>query len=522
MENWAIEHWFVVTANAWLISFLASIPFTICVLVIGAMSEFQRLWNYRKDIRQVRFGAGWVYSWVSTTVDSLRGHVGRVPVGELRGEDGQYPVHDDRNVVVLIHGTFGAAWGYNWQRWGQIAQQFPATDWQRLRFAWAGGNSERVRHRSAINLERCLAGFIAASPGKHRIVLVGHSFGGTVACAAARNVAVDDVITIGTPFVEVVPEDQSHLLATLQIGAHSRYLGPMVICLALAASSATFGQVAAADTLWVFYIGALFMGAWFLAMRAGFQERELLRNQVSPSIDARLTIVQSPNDWLVQAAHFLEMASTAALITFHGRNRLARKISAISDRYVDPPPWRRPLRRIGYYISAALPLPNLRLWLHSITWYTLTGTILITGSAAFLYPALPDHWQPYAAPWLLPSLNFFLLKFLFYSGFIAVPYLFFRRALGKHWLPSWHRAAFGQARYWVTAATLSQIFALKAHLYGFRAFTLHLLNIKAIDQPIGTKIAEHRVATVADGIAAHSDLLDAPELLEALHAIAQS
>jgi hypothetical protein len=147
---------------------------------------------------------------------------------------------------------------------------------------------------------------------------------------------------------------------------------------------------------------------------------------------------------------------------------------------------------------------------------------MLTSFAAIIYPLLPSGLQSPVAPWLFPAKNFYMMKLAYLAALIAIPYLLVRHAFCRHLLPSWHRSAFALGRYWGDSARLSQIYSLKAHLYGFRSYTLHVLNVMVTKHPIGFSAPQYKDATVPEGPKSHSALLDSPECLAAIRTIVTS
>ena len=147
--------------------------------------------------------------------------------------------------------------------WPELAHAISAVPGCReIRFLrWSGRNSHDARQEAAAILAAELMAHGPGSPDE-RVVIVGHSHGGTVALYAARRVPVDSrlaaVICLSTPFIETFKRDTDRLEAAATTGTS---LAALVFGVAGLAA-----QIYGRGT-------SLLLGAWALAGAAAIMRR---------------------------------------------------------------------------------------------------------------------------------------------------------------------------------------------------------------------------------------------------------
>ncbi|HYN53613.1 MAG TPA: alpha/beta fold hydrolase [Methylotenera sp.] len=108
---------------------------------------------------------------------------------------------------MLVHGTYAtnALWPHFDSSFSSALKNLEPTGVQIHRFCWSGRNSHQHRCDAASKLGADAAE-LAKQYAPARILLIGHSHGGNIICAAARQIPpqqVAGVITLATPFFHV-------------------------------------------------------------------------------------------------------------------------------------------------------------------------------------------------------------------------------------------------------------------------------------------------------------------------------
>jgi len=131
---------------------------------------------------------------------------------------------DPEAIVILVHGTFSP--GADWTQPTSsivhgIQRRFQGTRLQFYRFDWPGlfggslNNTHFQRYTASIKLAELVAKLRFNYPAAFLFV-VAHSHGGNVALyAAMREPRVNAIVTMGTPFIEILPREAKDDIALL-------------------------------------------------------------------------------------------------------------------------------------------------------------------------------------------------------------------------------------------------------------------------------------------------------------------
>lgn len=503
-----VIHWFVVTFNGFVMGFIASLVFAFGIVLAGAGYEFWHMWRDRTYRPRGFWAFWWIWSWIGTLAERCLHVVGSVPAGELRNPDGGVWVADDRHVLVIIHGTFGALTKHDWRRWDRITAAFPLREWQVLRYGWSGGNSGAARQRAAARLAELVHQIREKGNASQRVVLVGHSHGGSVAYEAARNGEVDAVVAIATPFLGLWEPMRDRLKRNLEQGMMMRFFAPVGLLIVAAFMAGTdsqplswFGQA--------LLLAVPVVVVFFSSVAIGVRDRNLLQEPRTP-VKAPVMVIHAKADTLMDLASELDSSARAVSQDSRRMYALAHRIQMMTRLPEQAPPSWKLGASIAFYVSSAYPWFSWR-WLKEACLFAGVGALLIDVSA-MLFPKLAEGNQAALAPWVFPSTEYFLAKTILYAALFAPVFLVGARLLTGRWLPSWHRSSLLLGRYWAAAARLSQLYAFKAGLSGFGGMTFHFGDARITGTPHDCeRLMLQRIGLGTVGLRAHSNILVSAE-----------
>ena len=119
-------------------------------------------------------------------------------------------------IAVLVHGTFtpDAPWTRDGSFFRETLARYCVHQIRFVKLAWSGKNSHAARFEVARDL-RHLVSALRSEQRDARIVVVAHSHGGNIAMLSQRDVPVDAVVCMSTPFLEARPRYTPALAARI-------------------------------------------------------------------------------------------------------------------------------------------------------------------------------------------------------------------------------------------------------------------------------------------------------------------
>ena len=326
-------------------------------------------------------------------------------------------------VVYFVHGTFasGAPWTAADAAIGTaIAGALRADGLEPVfqRIEWSGANTVAARCDAIADLEACLDRIFAINPHR-RVLLIGHSHGGSVAIKAAERFARCDglaVITLATPFI------------IAQVRRDAAALGGMMRLLLCACLAVSCGVGAALTPFpWLLVPAAAALASMVFAVRAvlpatsradeateallrtvpdlgavaALIPRTLIVSRSGDEADGVLKLASFVNGWLAQALRESALTSEVSRLLAEARGAaVARDQAAAGGGRAMLPTMRESLALVGYVQRMRSLGPEVAGVLAAMTLLQLlrvavgtTSGLLATTAVVTSSETPPGQWQ---------------------------------------------------------------------------------------------------------------------------------